>query len=337
MLTGAAASIASPALALQQSVMTAYTMTEVSGSPSLSSGLAASPVGTSQESLNYRIDGIQKYFNYAGGVSVRQPNYGNFIVRDRTGQEHTLRELGNTGNEIASDQTIEAVVGDHRATLGWSGLLSASPLGYHALNASYQHGFFGKSTLLGVQLTYLNQQQPETYFIDRDLRSRSRPRVIHGNEAVVTLDQVLSERWKMSLDLSTAERTEERPRNIGVTLGQAYALANRLTVQGRARRFAELRGQSLKNERGYFTMSQGEIGLIYEPVYDLLVSASYGLGVESEHNPDTGIDQIAASDQYGLGVKYSFRDYEILAQGSLNQGNTSYQSSSFTGGFTWKL
>lgn len=330
---------ADDALALQQEVSSTYSLNSASGSPGQTTlvGPGSGRVSSMNANFSYLLDGIWNHFNASGGVTLAQPNYQNYLLRNSRGDTRSLSDSVKSSTEITGTQAFGWSHGIHTANMTWAGSLNQSPFSFQSATASYQMSFFEKATVLGVRATLLNQDNPEDFFIDRRFQNQSRPRLIHANEVVGTYDQILTDRWKMFVDLSTARRIEERPRNIGITLGHAYALSNRVSLQVKAARFEELRSDPLLNERGYFNLTSGEFAVGVEPIYDLLVTLSYGLTVEREYDPSTQAETQVATDQFGLGLRYTLRSYEIRIQGGLGATNTTYQTLNFSGGVVWRI
>jgi hypothetical protein len=328
------------ASAIQQEVSSTYSLSSASGSAGQTSltGPASGRISSNSENFGYRIQGLLSQLTLSGGVTLTQPDYSNYLLRDALGQNRSLSASQVNLTEIVGVQSFEWSGGAHTTNLFWSGSLNQSPFSYQSGTASYQISLFEKATLIGVRATYLRQEQPADYFINnRTFQNQARPRVIHASEFVGTYEQLLTDRWKMYFDLSTAYRMEERPRNVGITLGQGYALTSHVTLQAKAARFMELRSDPLLNERGYFSLTSGELALTFEPIYDLLITTSYGLLVEREFEPSTGAETQVATDQFGLGVRYPIRNIELRLQGSLGLTNTTYQILNFAGGLTWKI
>jgi hypothetical protein len=328
------------ALALQQEVSSTYTLNSTTGVIGQTSlvGPASGRISSNNENFGYKIDGLLSQITLSGGLTLTQPNYSGYLLRDAQGNNQSLSSAQIHATEIAASQTLEWSHGIHTANIAWTGTLNQSPFSFQSGTASYQIGLFQKATLFGIRATYLRQEQPVDYFINnRTFQNQARPRVIHATEFVGTYEQILTDRWKFYVDLSTAYRMEERPRNFGLTVAQGYALTNFLSVQLKAARFVEQRSDSLLNERGYFSLTSGELAVTVEPIYDLLISATYGLLLEREFEPTNGAETQVATDQYGIGLRYPIRKVEIRVQGGLGLTNTSYQTLNVSGGLTWKI
>jgi hypothetical protein len=205
------------------------------------------------------------------------------------------------------------------------------------VNATYTEGFYEKTTLIGARAGAYLARQPDSFYIDVDYVTRERPQLIHGNELALLCDQVLTDRWKAGVELSTAEREEDRPRNVGAALRTAYALADRWFAKLDLERIDELTSQPLKDERGYFTLSAAELALTYEPWVDVLITPSYAWVLEDENDPRTGREVRVGSDQYGLGLRYRKGAWDFELKTAYRVTNTDLTDVMMGGGLTWRI
>jgi hypothetical protein len=148
---------------------------------------------------------------------------------------------------------------------------------------------------------------------------------------------VITEKWKSDVELSTGIRIEDRPRNIGGTIKQSYALTDRLFARLAVTRIEELTSYPLLDDRGYFTLNAAEISGSIEPIIDFLISVSYAYVIENEANPVTGQDLQVGSDQYGLAFKYRKGKLGADLNGSAKLTNTNISDISVGGGISWQI
>lgn len=272
------------------------------------------------------------------GFAVRQRDYSKLSFLDSSGKAVGAPGTeGGKASELGAKAALDFTRDTHRLVLAGEGTASASPFPFWTLSTTFEESFYEGTTVMGLGGTFLTQGQPKSYFVDRDFALKARPTEILGREGVLTLKQVLSERWKGKLALSASQRMGERPLNVGAELKQVYTLSDRWFVSGSVRRVAELRGQSLQNERGYFDLTGLQAGLTYEPWVDFLVTGTAGALIEDEEDPRVGTLLRSGTDQYGLSIQYTKGSLRFDLSGSLELNNGGGSGSGFSGGLTWVL
>ena len=328
-----------PAFAMLQSVSTLVTGQSIQGNVDPGSLLGQTQVSLFSQTLQYKAEGIGHGLTVLSAITTTQPDYSNYLVTQRDGTTVPLSQAlgGNPLSELSASAGISWDAGPHSAQVSWLGNLNSSPFAVQAVSASYAEGFYEKTTLIGAHVTAYTAAQPDSFYIDTDFVTRERPQLIHGNEVAATCDQVLSERFKAGLELSTADREEDRPRNIGAVLRSAYAATDRLFARLALTRIDELRSQPLLDERGYFTLSAAEFSLTYEPWVDVLISPSYAWVIEDEDDPRTGSQVRVGSDQYGLDLRYRRGGWDFDLKSAYRATNTNLTDVVLGGGVTWRI
>ena len=294
-------------------------------------------VSAFSQQLGYRIDNLAGPLSVQGFITSSQPDYSSVLIQDAQGQSKPLSESSTTLVEWSSELSADLSLGTHLLSVTLGGTLSESPFTQSRASISYTRSFFNQTTAVSLSATYLNQAQPKSFYFDSNFRLLQRPLNIYGNELVLSADQVFTENWKGRWSLTTAERQNERPRNWGTSVVQAYALTDRLFSELRLNYATEGRSQTLLNERGYFDQWGFKTQLSYEPIYDLLLSVSYGQVIERESDPRDGTVLQVASDQYGIGVSYQFPTLLISLSTGYIESNTNIYNYTFNGGLTWRI
>lgn len=326
------------ALAEIQSVSTFVSGQSIQGTVDPGNLLGQTQVSQFQQILGYKIEGVRRGLTLSGSITTVQPDYSNYLVLERGGQVPLSQVLGgNPATELSAAAGATWDFGAYSAALSWLGNLNASPFAVQDVTVSADRYFYDKTTRIGARVSAYTARQPASLYTDLDFVTRQRPSLIHGNEAVAICDQVLGERLKAGVELSTADREEDRPRNVGATARGAYALTDRWFGQLAVTRIAELTSQPLLDERGYFTLTAAELALTYEPWVDVLLTPSYAWVVEDESDPRTGSEIRVGSDQYGLAVRYRRGDWSFEVKSAYRATNTDLQDLSLGGGVTWRI
>ena len=279
-------------------------------------------------------------FQYSAVFNNELVDYSDYMVTDAAGIESSLEsKLGDQKTaEYFTEQSLEYSKYGHTATFSLFSSLDDGPFKRHGGKVKYVREFFRKTTLLGVEGTYFRQGQPENYFRDSlSYQWRRNSRWIDANSVKLFWQQVLSANSKVRLTALTGQREGERPRHWGGKLEYAQAFSDTLLGQVRLTHIAEDRSGQLMDNRGHFNLSGYELQLTYEPVFDFLVSISYGLTVEREYDYRDQNHYQMGIDSYGLGFSYLLSDTELTLLGSFSDSNTSADSLSLIGGVKWHL
>ncbi|MDZ4678166.1 MAG: hypothetical protein SGI74_11740 [Oligoflexia bacterium] len=303
--------------------------------PVTTANTSSSQVKRTEHTYEYRIQNLGDIASIASSVTVLQPDYSSYIVRDRQGNERRLSEIGKKRTqEYQGMAHLTLATSSHSANLRVTSSLSDSPFKMQKIDLSFEEGFFNKSTLLGVEYSYQQQVQPLSYFIDRDLATKARAVTINTSSIALYYEQIISKKMKNLVKTTSTQRLGERPRNFGIEDRLGYALTRHIYLQGMAGYISEDEQSALHDERGYFNLAKGELAVTYEPIYDLLLSVSYGLLIESEYEPRTDTKTKVGTDQYGLGFQYSYGDWRFQLTGAYYVAQIA-NGGSVLGGITW--
>ena len=292
------------------------------------------PGNFQSQALVYHNEEVAKGLGFTGTFVTQQPDYSQNRVMNATGTFENLLNYPMT--ELITDAQVDYTRGDHNAAVGASSYVSASPYAQRGVRASYKYSLYGASTAVGVRAQYLEQKRPLSYFYNSTFKIVPRSEIYFGQEYAIFVEQIFNKNWKGTLEISRAEKIGDRPVNYGVSLKNAFAVSNRLFTQWRVYYKAEDQTKPLYDDRGYFSVMGTDLTLTYEPIYDLLVSAFYGLGIEKERSFVTSTEVQVGSDQFGLGGKYMITsDFAVELQGAYAVTNTQLNSYAFKGGIIW--
>ncbi len=309
------------------------------------------------QDFSYRIEDVSRAItsatsgklNYSGDVILSQPDYSGVLLRQRNGKTVALSLEKKTESKLS--QALEFERSGLSSQLKWTGNVSESPYSTQAAGLRFEKKLFDSATIVALSGGLLLQHQPKSTYVNSEFETVFRPSLVHGNEIVASIDQLLTEELKVALDLKSGQRVEERPRYYGFSLASAFALTSGLTVGIRSEyvfepesTFASSTGANgvgstarLYNERGALSYFSPELSLSYEPRYDWLVTASYGLGIERELDLATATKIQLGTDQFGLGIKYIKTHFEVSAMGAYLITNQSTSQVLWSGGLLWRI
>src|SRR5262249_34250107 len=99
----------------------------------------------------------------------------------------------------------------------------------------------------------------------------------------------------------------------------------------------ERRNQSLKDEHGFYSVYWAEGQLSFEPIYDFLLSAAYGVTIEKEDVPWQQLVNQVGSDNFSLRASYRGTRWNAALAATQTLTNTSYRSRGLQGEFSWEI
>ena len=330
---------ASQSYAQSQTISLGSEYRSVQGSlnPSLLLNGPGNSINEMRSVLGYKVEDFVQALTLSGSLVHVMPDYSGYLLTTRTGGQTPLSQQFTLRNEFLGSAFLTWASGPVIASLGWSGSLSPSPFYMQSVALRTSYSFYNKTSTIGTQLLWSAQDQPLSYYIDTDFITRARPKTLHSTAVAAFWEQILTERWKSSVQFTGGTRIEDRPPNLGVSVRQGYAMLDRLFSQLAFSTARELTTIALKDDRGYFSMSAVESSLTYEPWIDFLVTASYAIVAEYESNPNTQNSIQVGSDQFGLAFNYRTHGWGFDLKSSYHITNTQLHSLSVSGGLTWQI
>ena len=326
-------------------VETRYSSSSTSGSAFVNPASNSGPKVANQVSvISFRTPGFLKNsLVVTGSVTNTKNDYSAVILTSASGEKTPLSGSFNK-LETSAEAGLEWRQGPHTTNLSYAQMLSDSPYPFTAAALSYNRSFYTNSTVLGADYNVSHQNTPKTFFDDPSdsFHSKERPDSLHAHRIVLWYEQILSERYKTQFRWLEGQR-EDRPQHIGLEWRNSYTLLDKVFARVDLGHLSERREQALRNERGYLNVSWAEAQLTYEPIYDLLLTASIGTTVEREDIPwDRDVNGLTrknqfAADIYGLRLSYKAKRWSAGLQAQSGAANTSYRSSTYSGNFIWEL
>lgn len=290
-----------------------------------------------RETLSYTADGLAGHWSLQGALSRVAADYDTIQVRDRNGNLGPLSTQASGQGEYLLQAGLQWNKGDDKLGASGTATLSSSPFPAQSGSAFYERALASQTSRIRLQGSWAKQGQPVDYYTDSNFSTQQRPVEVNASALRLSLEQLMSERWKVGFEVSTGIRIEDRPRNWGAEIKQAYALTDYWFIQLRGGGAFEPQNQNLKNERGYFDIAYGELQATYEPIYDLLITLSYGLVVEHEALPVARSTSQVGSDQFGMEVSYRWGEFDFRLLGSYRLTNLPSRDLGISGEVAWNL
>ena len=191
--------------------------------------------------------------------------------------------------------------GQYTSSVAFLYPLSNNLLKQYGLSASQTVGFYNKSTVLGLNYQYLQEQRPRSYFLDFDFKVKLRPWRPHAHGLSLFYEQILTEKLRFRVKPFLIYRPEERPDALGGELLFAYAPLSAHALKLKGLYAGERKSQALKNERGYFKLLSVNAAWDYDLNYSTLLGLSYNYQREDEENSRNlttrtlGLDTLSAA------------------------------------------
>lgn len=182
-----------------------------------------------------------------------------------------------------------------------------------------QSGLFARRELL-VQSGYLANEGLWDLFVKAKFQAQTIPGTLYQfkgqsedfrqspdraylQEWTLSMSRALAERVKSGIDLIHVNRSGFRPDVNGLRLKTGFALSDTLFSTVVLSDLRDQRNQQPKDDQGFFTMRSSELIVSYEPVWDWIISVSYGYIQESEVEAEkAGQNRNQKSDQYGMAL-----------------------------------
>ncbi len=210
------------------------------------------------------------------------------------------------------------------------------PLINGGVSASYLLAEYGRRLFAEVANT--SQKRPEDYFIHpQTLATTERPRLIEIRDYKAGIEQVFGESARLRWNLEVRQRPQDRPTAYGSSLHGAYSPRERWYIHLGTQYLRENRAENLLDERGYFELTSSEARLLYEPTYNITLSAGYGLAVERETARGRFADQTVGTDSYLVALSYSRRRIQADLSYRFQESNTKFSGNQFSGALKWEI
>lgn len=299
---------------------------------------SADKIGT----LTYRASNLPHHASVQGALTTEFPDYSQEKLVQADGSNVLLGEAYPKGH-VRFIGAANASVGFGAASTvsaSLSGTLNETPYKFVGGGLALSHSLYAQTTFLNAAVNLARDNSPASVFITPGVFFPTRnPTTVDATEFTAGAEQILGERWKASLDLNTGRKLQSRPRYFGAKAKVAVALAGKTFLQGNFQYARDRRSDALKSELGYMAKTQGEALLTIEPIYDLLLSASYGLVQESVDDPRSGKILRARAHQIGTGASWDFGDFEPQARAAYVLAASDKQTNQFQfgGGLTWSF
>lgn len=305
----------------------------------------------STQTFGYR--GVDTFENISlnGSLSFYQLDYTTTkVVPTKTmnvDDEYILSDK-YSGNEIVGQVGAEYTRGKYAVNLGLSSNLSPSPYPTQTVTLGGRASFYDLSTIISGTHTLLWRKQPESWSGSKSAHNRQPqagtpfmgPTSVLGNETVLNVTQILSERIKVFMQGSTGQLKEVRPRYMGLDGKAGFAIWERVSFVAGGKYLHELRSghpeKDLSDDYGYYDLVGWSSEINFEPTYTTVLSIGLSSIVEIENDPREKIKNTIGSDALSAGAH--FQDGEYTYQVKASYGFTSTKSNDYAifGGISWK-
>lgn len=276
-------------------------------------------------------------FRLRAGAQVTQQDYDSYIIIGKGGENSVLGETFD-GQEQSVSAGADFILGSYTLSVDYSGTISKSPLAKKQVAFGLTKDFYSYGAQFHLQVTQAQQKVPRSYFVDPDtFETKSNPPELNPRVIRFSYDQIFTEKSRGSIFVLQGQRPEDRPQHIGMGARGTYALSDTVAVHGGGEWYEEDRDQSLKDPRGYFQLTQYDVGLAYEPTYNLLLRGIYSIAYERESSRANSPEQKIGTDGFDLQLEHQSGRMVTFVQGHIQRSNTGFKSSSFQVGATWEI
>lgn len=193
-----------------------------------------------------------------------------------------------------------------------------------------QKSFYNKSTIVGAEITSGSFKQNNDSYINVDFKTKYRPTTVDQKSYSLNFEQLLSEKFKLKIDEQYFQANQERPSYLASSLTLAYAPVSRWYLKSFHSFVDESEKNTLKNERGYFSVQSHSFEMTYEYKLEHLLSLSYGVTLENESDPRNSSKTQYAQDTYVASLRFPISNYWLKSSLIHERSNTDFKSFSLS-------
>lgn len=276
-----------------------------------------------------------KKTNIDFSFSKNKNDYSKTLIRNKDGSEERLSQIFDK-DEYASAVGVSTYFGSHDLSISAASSISDSPYSQAGQKIQYSYRGPNDSYKLGGSVETKTTEQPDNYFINRELQTQKSPEKLVTQQLQLTYEQVFTDNFKAQVVFLNGVRRADRPDNKGYILKTGYAINEFLFLKNQLGAIAE-ENTSLKNNRGRYAVRffDAELGLNFS--YRLQFTFGYGLSVETEKQSYAAADTQVGHDIYSSGLRYRINNYTLLSDVSLRESNIDTKEYNFSGGLSWDI
>ncbi len=182
------------------------------------------------------------------------------------------------------------------------------------------------------------QKYPSGFYVDPLFRTRTIPEKYRQTTTGFSYSQAINSKVKIGGQARFTDHHSYRPWSLHLRSAVKYAIKSWAFLGFSAQYASDLNDQTMPRDgSGFYSWTALQSEATFEPMLDLLLSASYGWILERETNASETRKSKLGGDQVGLKAQYSFSQFTINAGGSMLWHGTNARRSAFQGGITWTL
>ena len=276
-----------------------------------------------------------KKTNIDFGFSKSKNDYSKTLIRNKDGSEERLGQVFDK-NEYAAALGVSTYFGPHDLSASMASSISDSPYSQAGQKIQYTYRGANDSYKLGGSIETKTTQQPDNYFINRELQTQKSPEELVTQQLQLTYEQVITDNFKAQVVFLNGVRRADRPDNRGYILKTGYAINEFLFLKNQLGTINE-ENTLLKNNRGRYAVRffDTELGVNFS--YRVQFTFGYGLSVETEKQSYAAADTQVGHDIYSSGLRYRLNNYTLLSDVSLRESNIDTKEYNFSGGLSWDI
>src|SRR5579883_2249647 len=125
-------------------------------------------VSNESQSLSYFVGELKEHFDLQTSVVFKQPDYHQFLIQRADGSTFPLSDLYPSPVETTAEARAGYNQGPHKIYIDYLGTVTDSPFALQSGTLGVEEGFYNQSTVVGLKFTAMQQNQPQSYFINTD-------------------------------------------------------------------------------------------------------------------------------------------------------------------------
>lgn len=289
----------------------------------------------SRQAVHYSISQLLSIWSTRIELSRLTRNTDKISIRDDRGIEQPFAQLNSDRDSLRADVDVAVAIGSVQIHAGGGSTLGSDPYALRNTAAGIRWISNPWGTSASVEVSQTVSKRPASTFLDRDFQSKDRPTETSSNLLVVGVEQLIAERSRVRLEGTVLDSQTERPLALGVRGLMGYALTDSIFVQAQTKLLREQRNEDLRNERGYFSLRNWEVGVMVEPILDLLTQVSFGSQQEDEDDPRVDEFRRLTTQHAGIGLEWSYDQLTLNLGSRLARLGSGEIFVNAQGGITW--
>ena len=298
-------------------------------------GIIRGPYSAELQFLAERID-LSDYIQVDAGISSTVYEWDRLQILDERGENQ------NFGNEESTSfqgiLNASYIRGPLQINLQSVIPVNDTLIKSRAIQASVGYKLRKDTLSLELSLGDNLQEYPAGFYVDPLFRTRTVPEEYRQTTTGISFSQAINSKVKLGGQLRLTDHHSYRPSSLQARAAVKYALKSWAFLGFSAQHATDINEKTEPLDgSGFYQWTALQSEASFEPMLDLILSASYAWILEHETSAGNTRTAKLGADQVGLKAQYTFSQITVDAGGSVLWHSTKARRAAFQGGVTWTL